>query len=122
MKQVLLSMIFLCSIFSANAQTEAKSNTKKLKIVATIIAKPEFKEDIVKVLHTVTDATRKEEGNISYVLHRDTDNDLKFIILEEWKSQETIDFHNKTAHFLTLKKELDEKADLLTIDVIQEVY
>lgn len=94
----------------------------KLKIVATIVAKSEFVEDVLAALHTVTDATRKEEGNISYALHKDVSNNLKFIILEEWKSQAAIDFHNQTAHFLTLKKDLDGKIESLVADVIQEIY
>lgn len=94
----------------------------KLKIVATIVAKPEFTEEILKVLHTVTDATRKEEGNISYVLYKSVDNNSKFTILEEWKSQDAINYHNQTAHFLTFKKELEGKIDSLNIDVIQEIY
>ena len=94
----------------------------ELKIVATIIAKSEFVEDVLAALHTVTDATRKEEGNISYVLHQDISNNLKFTILEVWKSQAAIDFHNQTAHFLTLKKDLDGKIDSLVADVIREIY
>ncbi|WP_166385689.1 MULTISPECIES: putative quinol monooxygenase [unclassified Polaribacter] len=94
----------------------------KLKIIATIIVKPEFKEEVLSMLQTVTDATRKEEGNISYVLHEDINNSLKVIILEEWKSQEAIDFHNQTAHFLVLKNDLGKKADSLTIDIIKECY
>lgn len=94
----------------------------ELKIVATIIAKSEFVEDVLQALHTVTDATRKEDGNISYTLHKDVSNTLKFIILEEWKSQAAIDFHNQTSHFLTLKKDLDGKIESLVADVIQEIY
>lgn len=94
----------------------------KLKIIATILIKPEFKEEVLTMLHTVTDATRKEEGNISYVLHEDINNSSKVIILEEWKSQEAIDFHNQTEHFLILKSDLGTKADNLTIDIIRESY
>ncbi|GGG46808.1 putative quinol monooxygenase [Bizionia arctica] len=94
----------------------------KLKIIATIIAKPKFKEDVLNMLKTVTDATRKEEGNISYILHEDINNSLKILILEEWKSQEAIDFHNQTEHFLILKNELGKKADSLAIDIIRESY
>ncbi|WP_369412525.1 putative quinol monooxygenase [Mesonia aestuariivivens] len=41
---------------------------------------------------------------MSYVLHQDVNNPLKIIILEEWKSQKAIDFHNQTEHFQLLKK------------------
>lgn len=94
----------------------------KLKIIATINVKPEFKADIFDMLKTVTNASRKEEGNISYILHEDINNSSKVIILEEWKSQEAIDFHNQTDHFLLLKTELGKKADSLMIDIIRESY
>lgn len=94
----------------------------KLKIIATIVAKAEFTDDVLKALHKVTDATRKEEGNISYTLHKNTADELKFIILEEWKSQEAIDFHNQTVHFQTFKVDLDGKIESLDVDVVQEIY
>ncbi|WP_452230187.1 antibiotic biosynthesis monooxygenase family protein [Lacinutrix sp. MEBiC02404] len=59
---------------------------------------------------------------MSYVLHEDINNSLKILILEEWKSQEAIDFHNQTEHFLILKTELGKKADSLTIDIIRASY
>lgn len=93
-----------------------------LKIIATITVKTEFKNEVLEMLHSVTDASRKEEGNISYVLHEDINNNAKVIILEEWKSQEAIDFHNQTEHFLLLKKELGKNAENLTIDIIRETY
>lgn len=94
----------------------------KLKIIATIVAKAEFADDVLNALHKVTDATRKEEGNISYTLHKDVSNNLKFIILEEWKSQEAIDIHNETSHFQALKTDLDGKIESLGVDVIKEIY
>lgn len=94
----------------------------KLKIVATIVAKPEFERDILSLLHTVTDATRKEEGNIFYTLHKNIENSLKFTIIEGWKSQDAINYHNRTEHFLLLQKGLEEKADSFTIDILQEIY
>ena len=93
-----------------------------LKIVANIVAKSGFKEDILKALHAVTNGTRKEEGNISYVLHQDIHNPLIFIILEEWKSQEAINFHQQTPHYLALKKDLQGKIESLTSNIICEIY
>ena len=92
-----------------------------LKIVATIVAKEEGAGDVLSALHAVAEASQKEEGNISYKLHEDTENRLKFIILEEWKSQEAIDIHNKTPHFLALKKALAGKIEDLAINVIREI-
>ncbi|MDR1601921.1 MAG: antibiotic biosynthesis monooxygenase, partial [Tannerella sp.] len=71
----------------------------KLKIVATIVAKSEFQNDLEKMFQIVVDETRSEAGNILYELHQDINNPLKYIILETWQSQEAIDRHNESAHF-----------------------
>ncbi|AUC23949.1 hypothetical protein BTO15_03070 [Polaribacter sejongensis] len=34
-----------------------------------------------------TETTRKEEGNISYILHEDINISSKVVILEEWQAQ-----------------------------------
>lgn len=46
--------------------------------------------------------TRKEEGNISYRLLCDTENDCIYQFLEEWVSKEDLDKHMKTDHFKQL--------------------
>ena len=95
---------------------------KELKIVATILVKKEFKEELIPVFQTVVNETRKEEGNISYELHQDTKNPLKFIILEVWKSQDAIDIHNASTHFQNFVKAVENKLDNLSIDIIAKIY
>ena len=92
------------------------------KIVATIVIKSEFEESILKALHVVTDGTRKEEGNSSYVLHQDIHNPSTFIILEEWKSQEAISLHQQMPHYLAFKEELKGKIESLQTNVIRKIY
>jgi len=94
----------------------------ELKIVATIVVKEEYKDELLVALKKVVDETRKEPGNISYELHEDTTNLLKYVILEVWKSAEVIDLHNESIHFGEFKKAIDGKIDSLTIDVIRKVY
>lgn len=95
---------------------------ENLKIVAAIVAKSECKESILKALHIITNKTREEEGNISYVLHQDIYNPLTFVILEEWKSEDAIRFHQQTPHYLTFKEELKGKIESLNTNVIREIY
>lgn len=93
-----------------------------LRIIATIVAKAECKETILNALYEVSDATCTEEGNISYIVHVDVKNPLKFVIIEEWQSQAAINFHNQTSHFLSFKEALDGKIESLAIDVLREIY
>ncbi|MDR2953784.1 MAG: antibiotic biosynthesis monooxygenase [Prevotella sp.] len=94
----------------------------ELKIIAVIIVKPEYQEELEKVFRTVVDETRKEKGNVSYDLHQDITNPLKYTILEIWKSQVAIDEHNASAHFKAFVAAIEGKIESLTIDVIKQIY
>lgn len=94
----------------------------ELKIVATIIIKAEYLEDVLTALHNVVDATRKEDGNISYDLHQNISNPLEYAILEVWKSQEAINLHNNSTHFEQFKSAINGKIDGLKVDIIKKIY
>lgn len=95
---------------------------EKLNIVANIVVGEEFREELIPVFKKVVDETRKEAGNISYDLHQDVKNPLKFVILEAWKSQDAINEHNASKHFNEFAKAIENKIDSLTIDVIEKIY
>ncbi len=42
--------------------------------------------------------THSEDGNISYIFSSDLSDPGLFYIFEEWKDQDTLDFHFKTPH------------------------
>lgn len=94
----------------------------ELKIVAVITVKATYQEELESVFRTVVDETRKEAGNTSYDLHQDTNNPLKYTILEVWKSQEAIDLHNESAHFKAFVAAIEGKIDGLAVDVIKQIY
>ena len=52
--------------------------------------------------------SRKESGNISYVLHTQVENPLCFTFVEEWESTEATEFHRQTAHFGEMMKSIKE--------------
>lgn len=95
---------------------------EELKIIATIIAKEENDKEIYATLQAVVDGTRTEAGNISYTLHRDTTNPLKYVIIEVWQSQAAIDIHNATPHFQKFVKDIEGKIQSLDISIIQSIY
>jgi len=104
---ILLSL-FLFGSFSDNQVIKDET----LTIVATITVKPEYKDDVMKAVKTVVDATRKEAGNIFYDVFEDVKNPLKLFFIETWKSQAAIDSHNKSVHFNDFVKAVDGKATL----------
>lgn len=94
----------------------------ELKIVATIEAKAQYRDKLIEIIYTLVDKTRKEDGNISYELHQDVKNQLKFIIIEVWKDQQAIDAHNASDHFKAFVSGIEGKVDSLTVDVIKPIY
>ena len=102
-----------CSLFLFGSFTDNQAaKDEPLTIVATITIKPEFKEDVLKAIKTVVDATRKEPGCIFYDVFEDVNNPMKFVFIETWKSQAAIDSHNNSAHFNNFVKAVEGKATL----------
>lgn len=93
----------------------------ELKIIAAIVIKEEYKDELMTIFHTVVEETRKEAGCIAYALHQDVKNSKKYIILEEWKDQAAIDSHNASPHFQAFAKGIEGKIESLSIDVIREI-
>lgn len=93
----------------------------ELKIVATIVVKAEKENEVLTALQYVVEATRKEDGNVSYDLHQNVSHPLSYTLIEVWKSQEAIDLHNASAHFNEFKNAINGKIDDLKIDVIKKI-
>ena len=112
LKKGVLFSIF-CSLVLVVLFTSSRADKDEtLAIVATVTVKPEYKEDVLRAIKTVVDATRKEPGNIFYDVFEDINNPLKFVFIETWKSQAAIDSHNKSAHFNDFVKAVEGKATL----------
>lgn len=94
----------------------------ELKIIATIQVKPDYLDEVKKILYSLADGSRKEEGNVSYDLHESIKDPSKLFIIEVWKSQEAINIHNNTKLFKDFIKFIDGKYDVLNIDVIKQIY
>jgi len=106
-------MSIFCSLFLFGSFTDNQAAIDEtLTIVAVVTVKPEFKEDVLKAIKTVVDATRKESDCIFYDVFEDVNNPLKFVFIETWKSQAAIDSHNKSAHLNDFKKAIEGKTSL----------
>lgn len=60
---------------------------------------PEKRSVFLEKVKPLIQASQTEEGNISYRLFEDTEDPNAFIMVEQWKDQEAIDFHFQTTHF-----------------------
>ena len=101
-----------------NNFNQKKHNMKTLKIVAKFVVTPETKQIVINAVVKCQVQSRAEEGNNYYDLTESVENENVLVILEEWKSQEAIDFHNSTDHFKELIASVTGKAEV-TIDVLK---
>ncbi|UUV17623.1 antibiotic biosynthesis monooxygenase [Fusobacteria bacterium ZRK30] len=92
-----------------------------IKITAKASVKEENIDLYLKVASILTDASRNEEGNISYGLFQDTENPSTLTFIEEWKSLEAVKIHEESEHFKTNISKLIELAESIDINVYNQV-
>ena len=93
-----------------------------LKIVATATLKDAaFQSDFEQALKAVVEGTNTEEGNIAYEAHQDINNPLVYVIIEVWKSQDAINFHNETEHFKAFVAAIGDKA-ILNVNTMRKQF
>lgn len=90
---------------------------KTLKIVAKVTVTPDTRKDVLSAILKCAERSRAEDGNIYYDVTEHVTNPDIIVILEEWKSQAAIDFHNTTPHFRELVQSISGKADIV-VDVL----
>ncbi|MDH5521531.1 MAG: antibiotic biosynthesis monooxygenase [Acidimicrobiia bacterium] len=70
----------------------------ELPVVATIPATAEGTETVRSALETLVDASRQEEGCISYDVYESASAPGMFVTVERWTGQDAMDAHMSTPH------------------------
>ena len=70
----------------------------QLSVVAHIKARPGKEEDLRRVLLTLIEPTRAEEGCVQYDLHVHATDPSRFVFYENWATREHLDRHLSSAH------------------------
>ncbi|MBT2573224.1 antibiotic biosynthesis monooxygenase [Bacillus sp. ISL-51] len=61
--------------------------------------KPEKREEFLGEAQSLVHHSRAEEGNVQYDLFEKAGEENTFVMLEKWKDEEAMKFHNGTEHF-----------------------
>ncbi len=77
-------------------------------IIGTVVAKPEKREELVRILAAQVAPTRAEPGCINYDFHCDQSDPNIFIFYENFVSKEALDEHLAKPHLKPLMDRLDE--------------
>lgn len=82
-------------------------------MICTIVhvwVKPAFREAFIKASKRNHENSIKEPGNVRFDLMVDAEDENKFVFSEVYKTQEDIDAHKTTEHYLTWR---DTVADMM---------
>ncbi|MFN2538675.1 MAG: putative quinol monooxygenase [Mycobacteriales bacterium] len=91
-----------------------------LVVVATLIGKPERRSDIAAALAKAAAASRGDAGCLSYSFAQDVEDPDRFLSIETWQDQASLDAHAKQPHlgelFAAIGDALAGQADITTYE------
>jgi quinol monooxygenase YgiN len=70
-----------------------------LRVIARIKARPGKVNELLLVLSSLVEPTRKEPGCVSYRLLQNNQDSTDFVFVEEWQSGAALESHFATKHF-----------------------
>lgn len=76
-------------------------------IVATLKPKPEYYQDVKKILESLLIDSRNEIGNIRYDLFLDSKDKNNFYLIEVYEDEDAFEKHRNSHHYLTYRKEVE---------------
>jgi quinol monooxygenase YgiN len=78
-----------------------------IRVVARVIALPGKVEEVESILTKLVEATRQEDGCITYELLHNQKDTTDFTFVEEWESQAILDAHLASAHIAEAESQLN---------------
>jgi quinol monooxygenase YgiN len=70
-----------------------------LRVIARVKAHPGKVDELLSVLSSIVEPTRKEPGCISYNLFQNNQDPTDIALIEEWKNNAALESHFATKHF-----------------------
>ena len=78
-----------------------RRSDKSVRVIAILLAKNGLTDQLENILVNLIQPTRKEEGNIAYVLHRSIDNPNELMFDEIWVDKESLEAHLKQPYMMS---------------------
>ncbi|NWG02657.1 MAG: antibiotic biosynthesis monooxygenase [Syntrophaceae bacterium] len=70
-----------------------------LRVIARIKARPNKVNELLSILKSLVEPTRKESGCIQYDLLQNNEDPTDFTLIEEWQNDTALQSHFATEHF-----------------------
>lgn len=81
-----------------------------IKLTVSITANPDGRDQLLAVLREDVQGSRKEPGNTRFDLYVQDDDPNRFVLIEEWPSQEALQHHTQQDYLLRLREAFDDPA------------
>ena len=96
-----------------------------ITFMAMLKAKAGKEKRVEEILKGIVPNVQHEKGAVKYILHRTKEDSRQFLFYEEYSDQAALDFHNGTAYFKELGKDLtgllDGEPKVVHYDVIASI-
>lgn len=70
--------------------------------------KPGTEEEVTRICHEITEASRKEPGCLFYVIQQSNENPLHFVFYEQYKDAAALNAHRASAHFARYRDSIED--------------
>jgi len=83
----------------------------KIVVFASFHPKKDKKEDVKKIIQSMVNPTRSEEGNEVYNFYEEKSNDnnnISFHLFEVYKNNKALNFHRKTYHYKNYRSQITD--------------
>ena len=88
-------------------------------VLATIIAVPGQSGALIKGARACIEATREEDGCLSYDYVQDTEDANKLVVVERWSSRAALDSHMKTPHLAKWRQDRKPMVVSTKVEIIE---
>ena len=84
---------------------------------------PEQKQQFLNEISELIQASKQEEGCLSYQLYQAITDENNFVMVEKWENPQAIELHNATSHLQEFAKKVpnySRKAPQITVSLVKE--
>ena len=81
-----------------------------IKLTVSVTANPDGREQLLKLLRADVVGSRQESGNVRFDLYVQDDDPNRFVLIEEWPSQESFEYHTQQDYLMALRVAFDDPA------------
>jgi quinol monooxygenase YgiN len=96
-----------------------KRGNHSVRVIAIHLAKNGLGKKLLSILVNVIEPTRKEQGNIAYVLHRSMENPDELMFDEIWVDKESLETHLNQPYITSA---VEQMASILAKPVELRIY